>query len=344
MHGILKIEERLEEMKTVIDQTRNHKHFVLETAAKSMMKWKRQVYQIKSIFTIMNTFNYNLSNEAFIAEIWCPEKEIANVRRAIDEGSKAAGSLIPSFLQTFLDPDISSAANDQTNQTRNRTEQAQNDLSQLDQIDANAEAKAREKLENEERKKENEERKKKLKKKPTFHRTNKMTIGFQNIVDSYGIANYREINPAPFTIITFPFIFSVMFGDAGHGIIMTMFAMYMIWKEAELKKVVANNEILNTFFGGRYIIFLMGIFSIYSGLIYNDIFSKSLNIFGSSWIASAHVDFNGKDYLLDPGKYYKSNRGPYFFGLDPVSYPHAQCSFAFFHQLIRSEFLCMFFP
>ena len=178
MHGILKIEERLEEMKTVIDQTRNHKHFVLETAAKSMMKWKRQVYQIKSIFTIMNTFNYNLSHESFIAEIWCPEKEIVNIRRAIDEGSKAAGSLVPSFLQTFLDPDTSSAANYQTNQTENRTEQAQNDLSQSDQVDAQAEAKAREEKrenenaemnkENEERKKEEEKRKKKLTKSQHF--------------------------------------------------------------------------------------------------------------------------------------------------------------------------------
>uniref|UniRef100_A0A8C1ACE7 V-type proton ATPase subunit a n=1 Tax=Cyprinus carpio carpio TaxID=630221 RepID=A0A8C1ACE7_CYPCA len=154
---------------------------------------------------------------------------------------------------------------------------------------------------------------------PTLIRTNKFTSGFQNIVDAYGVSSYREVNPAPYTIITFPFLFAVMFGDFGHGIIMALFALWMVLYENDRKLKKSRNEIWNIFFEGRYIILLMGIFSVYTGLIYNDCFSKSLNLFGSGWNVSAIPStLHSNSFLaLDPnvtGVF----KGAYPLGIDPI--------------------------
>jgi len=159
---------------------------------------------------------------------------------------------------------------------------------------------------------------------PTFHRTNRFTQAFQEIVDAYGVATYREVNPAPFSIITFPFLFSVMFGDAGHGLIMFLFALFMVLRENQFLAKKSDNEIWNIFFGGRYVILLMGLFSIYSGMLYNDIFSKSVNIFGSSWIPGPEYTqeylLKHEQVMLDPKDTYNNTESPapYPFGLDPV--------------------------
>ncbi|CAH0693409.1 unnamed protein product [Chilo suppressalis] len=153
---------------------------------------------------------------------------------------------------------------------------------------------------------------------PTFNRTNKFTKGFQNLIDSYGIASYREVNPALYTIVTFPFLFAVMFGDVGHGLIMTIFSAILVIYEKKFMKLKSDNEIWNIFFGGRYIILLMGIFSIYTGLIYNDVFSKSLNIFGSSWKNLYDNETLSRFGLLDLDPAEAYTQTPYPFGLDPV--------------------------
>lgn len=154
---------------------------------------------------------------------------------------------------------------------------------------------------------------------PTYNRTNKFTKGFQALIDAYGVASYREMNPAPYTIITFPFLFAIMFGDTGHGLIMFLFGGWMVLKEKPLAAKKSDNEIWNIFFGGRYIIFLMGLFSMYTGLIYNDVFSKSLNIFGSNWMINYNRSTiqHNKDLQLNPSSEDYVDY-PYPFGMDPV--------------------------
>ncbi|ORX91935.1 V0/A0 complex, 116-kDa subunit of ATPase [Basidiobolus meristosporus CBS 931.73] len=143
---------------------------------------------------------------------------------------------------------------------------------------------------------------------PTYHRTNKFTEGFQNIVDAYGVARYKEVNPGLFTIITFPFLFAVMFGDLGHGMIMTCFGLYLCLNEKKLK-AFDGGEMFGMVYGGRYLILLMGFFSMFTGLIYNDIFSQSLAIFQSGWVFPEPIANEVTEAV---------SVGVYPFGLDPA--------------------------
>uniref|UniRef100_A0A8C9YVW0 V-type proton ATPase subunit a n=1 Tax=Sander lucioperca TaxID=283035 RepID=A0A8C9YVW0_SANLU len=161
---------------------------------------------------------------------------------------------------------------------------------------------------------------------PTLFPINSFTAGFQNIVDAYGVASYREVNPAVYTIITFPFLFAVMFGDVGHGLLMTVAALWMVLEEKDPKLKSNNNEIWRMMFGGRYLILLMGLFSIYTGAIYNECFSRGLTTFNSAWHVGPMFEKNiwnssvlaGNQYLsMDPvvsGVF----TSPYPFGIDPV--------------------------
>jgi len=111
-----------------------------------------------------------------------------------------------------------------------------------------------------------------------------------------------------------------MFGDSGHGILMALAAFAMIYFE---KKLLGKNlnEIFAMAFTGRYVIFLMGLFSIFTGLIYNDFFSKTFvypltrfKMVPTGTQATEEGFRNVKGLLRDQDPDYRA----YSFGIDPA--------------------------
>lgn len=62
--------------------------------------------------------------------------------------------------------------------------------------------------------------------------------------DPFGASAAVTVTPtAPYTIITFPFLFAVMFGDCGHGMVMLMAALWMVLNERHLLAQKSTNEV-----------------------------------------------------------------------------------------------------
>ncbi|ETO19988.1 V-type proton ATPase, partial [Reticulomyxa filosa] len=116
---------------------------------------------------------------------------------------------------------------------------------------------------------------------PTYFETNDFMSGFQQIVDTYGVPRYKEFNPAIPTIITFPFLFGVMYGDIFHGgcLLLGTLLLFALARFTNIHKTP-----FASLYFARYVLLFMGIFSVYCGLIYNDCLSIMINGWnGTQW-------------------------------------------------------------
>ncbi|CAM9704198.1 unnamed protein product, partial [Choristocarpus tenellus] len=125
---------------------------------------------------------------------------------------------------------------------------------------------------------------------PTFFKLNAFTVAFQEFVDTYGVPRYKEANPALFTAATFPFLYGIMYGDIGHGTIIFMFGLFLVFSAHTVAGRRDLGELVGGLYLGRYMIAMMGLFSVYAGLVYNDFFSIPLDLFGSSWVWADGTD------------------------------------------------------
>lgn len=75
-----------------------------------------------------------------------------------------------------------------------------------------------------------------------------------------------------------------MFGDIGHGFLLFMFGLYLVFKHQEIKK---SSSIFSALVPHRYLFALMGFFATYCGFVYNDFLSMNLNLFDSCYNLSS---------------------------------------------------------
>jgi V-type H+-transporting ATPase subunit a len=149
---------------------------------------------------------------------------------------------------------------------------------------------------------------------PSYVRKNEFTSAFQELVDTYGCPRNGEINPALFAVVTFPFLFGVMYGDVGHGSLLLAVGIYAVWKADELKLKIPE------LYAYRYILLMMGFFAVYAGFLYNDFFSIGLTLFQSRWTHPEPMPPQGSPIVYEHAYDIKNNGGlgPYPFGLDPA--------------------------
>ena len=76
---------------------------------------------------------------------------------------------------------------------------------------------------------------------PTLLRTPRAAQPFKGLVETYGTVRYRDVDPTPFTAVSFVLMFGMMFADAGHGLLLAAAGLFLRWTHnarlASLKKI-----------------------------------------------------------------------------------------------------------
>jgi V-type H+-transporting ATPase subunit a len=122
---------------------------------------------------------------------------------------------------------------------------------------------------------------KKSSKPPTKFKKNELLHQYQKIVDTYGIPRYKEINPAVITSVSFPFLFGLMFGDIAHGFILFLFGLFVFLKGRSIADSLRIEHLEMRSLG--VLLFMMGFFAVYAGLVYNDFLALPVTIANSCY-------------------------------------------------------------
>ena len=79
------VNQRLDELKTVLDQSLSLRKSLLANAAQNVKTWLAQAKKMKAIYHTMNMFRYD--QKSAIAECWAPVSELPRIRDLLDKES-----------------------------------------------------------------------------------------------------------------------------------------------------------------------------------------------------------------------------------------------------------------
>lgn len=285
------LNEKISDLETVNDSTHNLLVAELVMIQESYTDWAYTIKRERRIYDTMNKFDMDGTRRCLVGEGWIPSSDLGHVRESLRRVVSESMDEVSLEGETGNGNVSRSRSSSPTNYPPQTQSFSHNDSGEEELVAVVTELSTN-------------------RTPPTYHKTNKFTGAFQLIVDAYGIASYQEVNPGLATVITFPFMFAIMFGDIGHGIILSLIAGYLVRNEKSIGAMRNRDEVFDMAYSGRYVLLLMGLFSIYTGALYNDIFSKSMTIFKSGWKFDVEGAKEGQTLIAH------STNSTYPFGLD----------------------------
>ena len=118
---------------------------------------------------------------------------------------------------------------------------------------------------------------------PSKFANNRFVKPFEEITKLYGMPNYNEVDPTPLMAITFPFLFGLMFGDLGHGLVLLLGGLIV-------GSLIKGNQ------GMKNICWIMaacGVGAMVAGVLFGEFFGQP--IFAAIWF---HPTESVADFLI----------------------------------------------
>ena len=88
---------------------------------------------------------------------------------------------------------------------------------------------------------------------PTLMKNKSFTKSFESITLNKGSPSYNELDPTAFVSLTFPIFYGMMFADVGHGLVLLLFGLFLIYRKApslnSWGKMLSLSGIVAIFFG-----------------------------------------------------------------------------------------------